>query len=103
MLRVAKQNCIVDRQIPYWRRKLFKLQYSYFFFYIYVCFNLEPLRHKRSTTTWDLIDVYRHLASVSGGHVFQTTKDQIPNAFRILQVSNCIYYHFVFLTKYRVK
>jgi hypothetical protein len=103
MLRVAKQNCIVDRQIPYWRRKLFKLQYSYFFFYIYVCFNLEPLRHKRSTTMWDLIDVYRHLASVSGGHVFQTTKDQIPNVFGILQVSNFIYYYIVFLTKYRVK
>ncbi|XP_076091880.1 von Willebrand factor A domain-containing protein 7-like [Mytilus galloprovincialis] len=43
-------------------------------------------RH-RSATSWDLIDVYRHLASVSGGHLLQTTKDQIPYVANMFKAS----------------
>ncbi|XP_063420891.1 von Willebrand factor A domain-containing protein 7-like [Mytilus trossulus] len=43
--------------------------------------------HHRRATPWDLMDVYRHLASVSGGHMLQTTKDQIPYVANMFKAS----------------
>ncbi|XP_076091883.1 uncharacterized protein LOC143063560 isoform X3 [Mytilus galloprovincialis] len=52
----------------------------------FVASNTGHYRHRRATS-WDLMDVYRHLASVSGGHMLQTTKDQIPYVANMFKAS----------------
>ena len=54
----------------------------------HIYFSSLEKRNRRSLS-FDLIDIYRNLATVSGGHVFQTTQKQVPNAATIFKV--CYY------------